>query len=87
MTAFTMLLSQNEKLAMRVGELESLCQSMSHKLGFFKAKYEEDTGRLESAKIDQNKENLYLQKLVYYYKSLAERLHRKLVENGIEASE
>jgi hypothetical protein len=38
-----MLMTQNEKLAIRVGELESLCQSMSHKLGFFKAKYEEET--------------------------------------------
>lgn len=57
---------------------------MSHKLGFFKAKYEGETHRLEAAKIDQAKENMYLQKLVYYYKSLTERLHRKLVENGIE---
>lgn len=87
MTAFTMLLGQNEKLAMRVGELESLCQSMSHKLGFFKAKYEEDTHKLEASKIEQVKENLYLQKLVYYYKSLADKMHKKLIENGIEASE
>ncbi len=41
-----MLMGQNEKLAIRVGELESLCQSMSHKLGFFKAKYEQDTHKL-----------------------------------------
>lgn len=67
----TMLMAQNEKLAIRVGELESLCQSMSHKLGFFKAKYEQDTHRLEEAKVTETKENLYLQKLVYYYKSLS----------------
>ena len=83
LTSFELLLLRNEKLAIRVGELESACDTLTQKSSLVKDKCADEIRKAESRYHKELKEKVYCEKLAYFYKSKALEYLRLLEENGV----